>query len=116
MIELKPCPFCGGEAKLEDLGGTEKCGRYFVKCTKCKIAQDTLWASKKTAIHQWNRRNYKEFAFLLSELFNDSCPCNYNDIDEWLPDLCEERVCPPKGTECWELMIRKWGERKQCQN
>ena len=55
-MEIRPCPFCGGEAKLEDLGGGMNCGRFFVKCTKCEIAQDALSATKQTAIKRWNRR------------------------------------------------------------
>lgn len=60
MDELKPCPFCGNKAVLEDLGGYETCGRFFVRCTKCDIAQDNLWATKKTAIRRWNKRVSKE--------------------------------------------------------
>lgn len=56
LMKLKSCPFCGGEAVLEDLGGCEMIGRFFVRCSKCKIAQDHLWATKQTAIKQWNRR------------------------------------------------------------
>ena len=56
MEKLKPCPFCGGEAVLEDLGGCEMSGRFFVRCSKCDIAQDNLWATKQTAIKRWNRR------------------------------------------------------------
>lgn len=56
MSNLKPCPFCGGEAILEDCGGCMNCGRFFVRCTKCEIAQDYLWATKQTAIWRWNRR------------------------------------------------------------
>ena len=59
-MKLKPCPFCGGEAVLEDLGGPTVFGegRYFVKCTnpKCGEEQSGLWATKQTAIKRWNRR------------------------------------------------------------
>lgn len=56
MVMLKPCPFCGSDAILEDLGGAVTSGRYFVRCPKCKVAQDSLWATKQTAIKRWNRR------------------------------------------------------------
>ena len=56
MRTLKPCPFCGGEAVLEDLGRYETNGRYFVRCSKCEIAQENLWATKQTAVKRWNRR------------------------------------------------------------
>ena len=55
MDKLKPCPFCS-EAILEDLGGYETRGRFFVRCSACDIAQDKLWATKRTAIERWNRR------------------------------------------------------------
>ena len=55
MEKLKPCPFCGGEAVLEDLGQYEAPRRYFVRCSKCEIAQENLWATKQTAIKRWNR-------------------------------------------------------------
>lgn len=54
--KLKPCPFCGGEAVLEDLGSYGVVGRYYIHCSKCEIAQDNLWATKQTAIKRWNKR------------------------------------------------------------
>lgn len=51
-MELKPCPFCGGEAIIDDCGDH----RYFVRCTKCSINQDKLFAQKCDAARVWNRR------------------------------------------------------------
>ena len=58
MEKLKPCPFCGNEAVLEDLGGPSVFGegRFFVRCSKGCVAQEGLWATKQTAIKRWNRR------------------------------------------------------------
>ena len=61
MSDLKPCPFCGGEAMLfvSDEGGV------FVVCTKCqtrtKTLVDSLVYNKPTnavgkVIEAWNRR------------------------------------------------------------
>jgi len=52
--ELKPCPFCGGEAALfDDRNGAR---RYQVRCLDCSTGR-TLWASVKAdAIAAWNRR------------------------------------------------------------
>ena len=57
MNELKPCPFCGGKAALEDYGlnGNFK----IVKCAECG-ARTKLFLKGLTlgedAIEAWNRR------------------------------------------------------------
>lgn len=51
-----------------------------------------------------------EIANLLAEVFKDTCACNYNGIDEWLPNYCEvpDCICPyPDNNECWKQFI-KW--------
>ena len=42
MTKLKPCPFCGGEGKLQNnlLGGY--CYQAFVKCTQCYSTGPTV--------------------------------------------------------------------------
>lgn len=59
MEKLKPCPFCGCQAVLEDLGVPSGFGegRFFVRCSKWCVAQESLWATKQTAIKRWNRRS-----------------------------------------------------------
>ena len=55
-----------------------------------------------------------EVACLLAELFDDTCACNFNGIDEWLPDKCEFLdACPdPGGVTCWEQFLKHRAERK----
>lgn len=69
MTELKPCPFCGGNAEVyeyeseqtiydaDTLGfvDTEYCTKHGVGCPECGciIAEKT---SKQKAIDAWNRR------------------------------------------------------------
>lgn len=39
MTNLKPCPFCGGEAELKD--GNLYCDKtFYVKCKNCKAMTD----------------------------------------------------------------------------
>lgn len=54
MSELKPCPFCGGEASVEI-----KWGNWFlVRCNNCPCDLGRSWFPKKRqAIEAWNRRS-----------------------------------------------------------
>lgn len=54
-VTLKPCPFCGGEAKVE----TQRHGyppHHWSKCTKC-CASTTAYSTKESAITAWNHRH-----------------------------------------------------------
>ena len=61
MAELKPCPFCGGKAKLilttEDNRGRKygyvRCGKDYPNC--CVIQPSEILLIK--AIEAWNRRD-----------------------------------------------------------
>lgn len=48
--DLKPCPFCGGEAEVLVFGGV-----YMVQCETCGIATDTD-RIKEDVIKKWNTR------------------------------------------------------------
>lgn len=60
-MEIKPCPFCGGEAHAH------KANRFnwYVFCTKCNISTDGMLIhgglerpkSEQEAIEHWNTRN-----------------------------------------------------------
>ena len=60
---------------------------------------------------EWNNHTV---ACLLAELFEDACACNYNGIDEWLPEKCEViDACPnPVGVACWEQFLKHRAERR----
>ena len=55
MTELKPCPFCGGEAKMcENATRTATLLIRWVRCTGCGV--ETTANNKPAAIAAWNRR------------------------------------------------------------
>lgn len=54
--ELKPCPFCGGEA--ETLRFADK-GYWDVGCHACEISpctEDMFYETRAVAVAAWNRR------------------------------------------------------------
>ena len=52
MIDLKPCPFCGGPAEFEGNEGID----HYVICTKCSASSGVSRKSFKQAARDWNRR------------------------------------------------------------
>ena len=59
MAELKPCPFCGGEAEITEFdpfnGYQGSMNMYSVHCKKCG-AEIVRNQNKDYAVDAWNRR------------------------------------------------------------
>ena len=51
MERLKPCPFCGGEAKIMKMGYP-----HWVYCLECGAKVHGGTSSEKDSIKAWNRR------------------------------------------------------------
>lgn len=59
MDKLKPCPFCGGAAKLKEVTIGSTMSAYIVRCgdVDCGVRPSTSYFRlKKEAIKRWNRR------------------------------------------------------------
>ena len=56
---MKPCPFCGGEAKLVKrkfkVGFYPSGGTYYIHCKKCLVTTQPR-TSAESVIETWNRR------------------------------------------------------------
>ena len=53
--------------------------------------------------------NNHEIACMMADFTGDPCACNFNDIDEWLPQYCDfnDTCCPnPGGVACWEQYLK----------
>ena len=59
MSELKPCPFCGGEALLREryIQGIANRKHYRRECRHCKATFADWYRSMKKADEAWNRRS-----------------------------------------------------------
>lgn len=48
--ELKPCPFCGGNAQINYAGAD-----MLILCSKCLVCTES-YHTKEEAVEAWNRR------------------------------------------------------------
>ena len=61
---------------------------------------------------KWTTEEVAEMLFIL---FGDECACNYNGIDEWLPERCkyteiaEECPHPKEKHGCWMQFLLQGG-------
>lgn len=117
--KLKPCPFCGGEAK-KNMAKTETGElKYYISCQKCyaRSRSFTFTQNEEAAVKAWNRRNgsqtYKEY--FEENIPQDAFPhidrssiCRRSVFGYRLTDgetLCEagEGNCE----ECWNEVMKK---------
>lgn len=59
MIDLKPCPFCGGDAAIGQAAiGSKKYPVWWVRCKRCgaTTASHGSEGGEENAVKAWNRR------------------------------------------------------------
>lgn len=56
MIELKPCPFCGGKGYVSDHIFKGLVTTYGIRCEDCGSETRQFYYSEKEAADAWNRR------------------------------------------------------------
>ena len=101
----------GGMYPYRQIGNRESYSSYNEAWTDCINRVDAELNSLPSAEPEWNNHSV---ACLLADVFGDSCACNYNGIDEWLPEKCELLdSCPnPVGVACWEQYLKHRAERR----
>lgn len=57
-MKLKPCPFCGGEAKRMTIGEDEpnNAGGDVIVCTRCQASSHVEFGRKENLVSRWNTR------------------------------------------------------------
>lgn len=53
---LKPCPFCGGQAAVQEMRYSMLQSENFVKCVNCGAESSRYYDDAHSAINAWNRR------------------------------------------------------------
>ena len=88
--ELKPCPFCGGEAKIYNFidtryGNSIKC---YVECTNCKGSTRTFEDEKNNfdymhhAIEMWSARTVTPD--IVDKISQELQNAGFEDASKWL--------------------------------
>lgn len=91
--KLKPCPFCGGKAAINEIQFGVNRGGSCVECTKCQASTNIDFGFKENFVSNWNRRTTQDE--LIQTIVNvitqwEVLPggqiYNTRDIGKWLTD------------------------------
>lgn len=82
MTELKPCPFCGGKAGLEQISDA-----YWVECGKCG-ASSVFCGQPEPAIDAWNTRADRTCHDETKPRDFFTCSECHTPIGKWVPVYC----------------------------
>ena len=95
--------------RKEAIERLDLCQNVCNDCLTC-ASHDEALDMAITALREQEQKRYTahEVACIIAELFGDACACNFNNIDEWLPEKCELLdACPNTvGVACWEQYLK----------
>ena len=95
-VELKPCPFCGGEAEFETYGDTA-CA---VTCRKCRCGTPTVSLNDgERAVEAWNRRAERTCHYVYDK---EICAWRCSECGGLEPVGDHVRYCPDCGARIAE--------------
>lgn len=66
MKYLRRCPFCGGDAAFQELGGFRTVLQYIAKCERCGI-NTREYSTQEEAAEQWNTRQEDNVIVLVED-------------------------------------------------
>ena len=104
--ELKPCPFCGGEAKMNRVGN----GVYEIVCSNngCRVQPETPRVGDETeAVKAWNtraERACRNVGQYIDQTRFKCSDCDFNGWVKWAADG-EDKIpnyCPMCGAKVVE--------------
>lgn len=103
MTELKPCPFCGGEAEIltaESMNGGYLFG---IMCNDCRSRGD-VYDTEAEAIAAWNTRAERTCTNLANEYKHGNFRCSECGFHGWTCDECYSHpedwsYCPQCGAK-----------------
>ena len=97
------------------MGICNKCIREEVCKLKNENIGGCIYFKAKSSLTDKGWNNHK-VACLLADMFGDTCACNHNGIDEWLPKYCDfaNKECPDVvGVACWEQFLKYRDKEKK---
>lgn len=113
MSELKPCPFCGGEAQTNEVAGMSNenppFGWGWVGCQKCRVFMQYNRGEqgKRQAVKAWNARasqatcHYPDGMTIKPDGVHELDPCIYEEIERY----CNVTVIISKCKKCGKVDI-----------
>lgn len=77
-VKLLPCPFCGGEAKMQRIINLDDFDDFFIMCEKC-FSRTKKFKAERSAILVWNTRKPMEGIIDYLEEFMEKQYDSYNN-------------------------------------